>query len=156
LSRGTDVNLAYVFTTSPKRADPAPGPRPAPELARYDQIHAERTGIPAPATPPAPPGTALAALARVLNRDGQQRSATRTRNQALADAHHLALLHAIWTAETTPARDQRYRDLLMSILPTADRREPSHRCLRRSGAPGTVGGRRCCRGPAPDPARCLP
>jgi hypothetical protein len=39
LSRGTDVNLAYVFTTSPKQADPAPGPRPAPELARYDQIH---------------------------------------------------------------------------------------------------------------------
>jgi hypothetical protein len=35
LSRGTEVNLAYVFTASPKRADPAPGPRPAPELARY-------------------------------------------------------------------------------------------------------------------------
>ena len=29
-------------------------------------------------------------------------------------------------------------------------------CLRRSGAPGTVGGRRRCRGPAPDPARWLP
>ena len=96
---------------------------------------------------------------RALDADphtGQRRSATQTRNQALADAHHLALLHAIWTAETTPARDQRCRDLLMSILPAGDRREPSHRCLRRSGAPGTVGGRRCCRGPAPDPARCLP
>ena len=42
LTRGTDANLAYVFTTSPKQADPVPGPRPAPELARYDQIHAER------------------------------------------------------------------------------------------------------------------
>ena len=30
------------------------------------------------------------------------------------------------------------------------------RCLRRSGAPDTVGGRRCCRGPTPDPARCPP
>ena len=30
LTRGTDVNTAYVFTTSPRRADPAPGPRPAP------------------------------------------------------------------------------------------------------------------------------
>ena len=30
LSRGTDANLAYVFTASPKTADPAPGPRPAP------------------------------------------------------------------------------------------------------------------------------
>jgi hypothetical protein len=65
-------------------------------------------------------------LAGVLDRDGQQRSATQTRNQALADADHLAILHAIWTAETTPARDQRYRDLLMSILPPGDRREPSH------------------------------
>jgi hypothetical protein len=56
LTRGTDANLAYVFTTSPRRADPVPGPRPAPELARYEQIHPERTGEPAPATLPARPG----------------------------------------------------------------------------------------------------
>ena len=99
---------------------------PAPELARYDQIYPERNGVRAPATLPAPPSTALAVLAGVLDRDGQQRSATQTRNQALADADHLALLHAIWTAETTPARDQRYRDLLLSILPPGDRRETSH------------------------------
>jgi hypothetical protein len=110
LSRGTDVNLAYVFTTSPTRADPAPGPRPASELARYDQIHPERTGVRAPATRPAPPGTALGLLAGVLDRDGQQRSATQTRNQALADADHLALLHAIWTDHATSARDRRYRE----------------------------------------------
>ena len=30
LSRGTEVNLAYVFTASPKTADPAPGPRRPP------------------------------------------------------------------------------------------------------------------------------
>src|SRR5208282_2333951 len=36
LTRGTSTNTAYVFTLSPKRADPAPGPRPAPELDRYD------------------------------------------------------------------------------------------------------------------------
>jgi len=86
LSRGTDVNLAYVFTTSPKRANPAPGPGPAPELARYDQIYPERTGVPASVTRPAPPGT----------------------------------------AETTPARNQRYWDLLLSILPPGDRCKPSH------------------------------
>jgi hypothetical protein len=34
LTRGTTTNLAYVYTLSPKRADPAPGPRPAPELDR--------------------------------------------------------------------------------------------------------------------------
>ena len=65
-------------------------------------------------------------LAGVLDRDGQQHSATQTRNQALADADHLAILHAIWAAETTPARDQRYRDLLMGALPPGYRREPGH------------------------------
>ena len=65
-------------------------------------------------------------LAGVLDRDGQQHSATQTRNQALADADHLAILHAIWAAETTPARDQRYRDLLMGALPPGYRRQPGH------------------------------
>ena len=40
LTRGTHENTAYVFTQSPKRADPVPGPRPAPELARYDRLAA--------------------------------------------------------------------------------------------------------------------
>ena len=47
--------MAYVFTMSPKLADPVPGPRPAPELARYDRITAEQqanppTGRPRPGT----------------------------------------------------------------------------------------------------------
>jgi hypothetical protein len=124
LSRGTEVNLAYVFTASPKRADPAPGPCPAPELARYDR---RATG---PGTQPAPaaatPGEALAVLAGVLDRDGQQQSATQARHQALADIDHLAILHAIWAAETTPARDQRYHDLLMNTLPPGYRRPLGH------------------------------
>ena len=61
LSRGTDVNTAYSFTASPKRADPVPGPRPAPELARYDH---RATGPGSPAAPATtPPGRALAVLA---------------------------------------------------------------------------------------------
>ncbi len=125
LTRGTDVNTAYVFTASPKRADPAPGPRPAPELARYDRRATGPGDQPSPAAT-TPPGEVLAVLAGVLDRDGQQRSATQTRSQALADADHLALLHVIWTAETTPVRDQCYRDLLMGALPTGYRREPGH------------------------------
>ena len=147
LTRGTDANLAYVFTVSPKRADPVPGPRPAPELARYDQIHAERSVLPAPATPPAPAGTALGVLAAVLDHDGQQHSATQTRHQALADADHLALLHAIWTAETAPARDQHYRDLLAG--------RPATRPPRRTRPPGPVAvahpARRRTRRPGPRP-----
>ena len=65
-------------------------------------------------------------LSAVLDHDGQQHSATQTRNQALADADHLAVLHAIWTAETTPAREQHYRDLLAAALPPGHRAEPGH------------------------------
>ena len=117
LTRGTDANHAYVLTASPRRADSVPGPRPAPELARYDKIYAERAGVPAPPTAPAVPGAALSVLAAVLDRDGQQHSAAQARNQALADADHLAMLHAIWIAETSPAREQRYRNLLTAALP---------------------------------------
>ena len=123
LTRGTDVNLAYVFTLSPKLADPVPGPRPAPELARHDRLTAGPGDQP---TPAAATGEALTVLSGVLDRDGQLLSATQTRNQALSDADHLALLHAIWTAETTPARDQRYQDLLMQALPPGYRSQPSH------------------------------
>ena len=59
-------------------------------------------------------------------RDGQELSASRTRQQALTDADHLALLHAIWTDQTASAREQRYRDLLMSALAPEHRREPGH------------------------------
>ena len=142
LTRGTDANLAYVFTVSPKQADPVPGPRPAPELARYDTINAERAGRSAPATDPALPGTALGVLSAVLGTDGQQRSATQARYQALADADHLAVLHAIWTAETTPARNQRYRDLLMNVLPPGRRAEPGAPSSPRP--PGRTSPMRAC------------
>jgi hypothetical protein len=66
-------------------------------------------------------------LAAVLERDGQQSSAAQTRQRALADADHLAMLNAIWTDQITPAREQHYRDLLMRALPPDYRREPGHR-----------------------------
>jgi len=65
-----------------------------------------------------PPTGALALPVRL---DGDD-----LRDQALADADHLALLHAIWTAETTPAREQHYRDLLTSALPPGYHAGPSH------------------------------
>ena len=124
LSRGTDTNMAYVFTLSPKLADPVPGPRPAPELARYDRITGERAVGPAAAA--AGTRDALGVLAGVLERDGEQLSASQTRQRALANADHLAILNAIWTAETTAAREQHYRDLLLASLPPGHRQEPGH------------------------------
>ena len=126
LTRGTHTNTAYVFTVSPKLADPAPGPRPAPELARYDKHATAPAAGPDPAAEPAGTRDALGVLAEVLDRDGQQLSATQTWQQALADADHLAILHAIWAAETTPARDQRYQDLLMAALPPGYRQQPGY------------------------------
>jgi AAA domain len=123
LSRGTDTNMAYVFTVSPTLADPAPGPRPAPELARYDRIAAEPV---LPAAPAAETRDALAVLSGVLDRNGQQLSAAQTRRQALADADHLAILHAIWTDQANQVRERHYRDLLAAHLPPEHRREPGH------------------------------
>ena len=151
LTRGTTINLAYVFTASPKRADPVPGSRPAPELARYDQVHAERAGTSAPATPGAPPGEALAVLSAVLERDGQLLSASQDRLRALTGADHLAILHAIWTAETTAAR--------AAALPGPAHGQPAARPPREPGPPGEMAvadpaRRRAGRpGPGPDAGR---
>ncbi len=126
LSRGTENNKAFVFTVSPKLADPAPGLRPAPELPRYDRISAERDGRPARAARAAGTGEAVGVLADVLERDGQQLSATETWRRNLSNADHLAILHAMWTGETNAAREQRYQDMLTRALPPAYQGEPSH------------------------------
>jgi len=67
--------------------------------------------------------------------------------QALANADHMAILHAIWTAETSTARQRRYQELLAAALPPQYRQEPSHkaqwlwRTLREAlAALGPVGG----------------
>ena len=65
-------------------------------------------------------------LTAVLDRDGQLLSATQDRHRALANAGHLAILHAIWTAETTPARQQRYQAMLSASLPPGYHRPLGH------------------------------
>jgi hypothetical protein len=132
MTRGTDSNLAFAFTTPPRPADPAPGTRTAPELDRYDRIRHEYDGY-----PPGSAGTAdpvstdlrepIAVLADVLGRDGAELSATQTRRRALANADHLGILRAIWTAETTGAREDRYRDLVLAALPPGHRQDLSPR-----------------------------
>ena len=125
LTRGTIINLAYVFTQAPKRADPVPGPRPAPELARYDNKRAERSGVPAPPISSAPPGQALAVLAAVLERDGQLLSATQDWHRFLASADHLAILHAIWTPRPRLPASSATR-LVAASLPPRHRRPLGH------------------------------
>ena len=130
MTRGTDANLAYVFTTPPTPADPQPGTRPAPGLSRYERIRHERAGLPT-GGPAADPGSLdprepVAVLADVLGRDGAELSASATRRRNLADADHLAVLHAIWTAETRGVREERYRELVLAALPDRHRQPLSH------------------------------
>ena len=131
LTRGTDANLAYVFTTPSRPADPQPGTRSAPELGRYDRARRERAGYPAPPPSGAQPGRAdqrepIAVLADVLSRDGAEQSASAIRQRNLAEADHLAILHAIWAAETQAARHDRYRALVTAALPPGHRQPLSH------------------------------
>jgi hypothetical protein len=72
------------------------------------------------------PRAAIAVLADVLGRDGAELSATQTRRRNLANADHLAILHAIWDAETCAARDDWYCDLVMATLPPDYRQPLSH------------------------------
>jgi hypothetical protein len=132
MTRGTDANLAFVFTTPARAADPATGTRRAPELDRYERIRCERQGLllPWPAESDAgtpDPREPIAVLADVLGRDGAELSATETRRRNLANADHLAVLNAIWAAETRGACDDHYRQLVMAALPSCYRRELSHR-----------------------------
>ena len=55
LTRGTDANHAYVFTVSPKRADPVPGPRPGSRAGPV-RPNSCRTNRPSRPRHPARPG----------------------------------------------------------------------------------------------------
>ena len=105
LTRGTNGNYAWVVGQPAKVADPTPGTRPAPELDRFERIERERRGLPDEPRKLTSQEKELArdpkaVLAEVLERDGTEYSALETRQRNLADADHLAKLHAIWQGET--------------------------------------------------------
>ena len=139
VTRGTDTNMAFVFTTPARPADPRPGTQPARELNRYERIRHERQGfLPARAGAPGrgrtDPREPIAVLADVLDRDGAALSASATRQQNLANADHLGILHTIWSAETAGTRNDRYGDLVLAALPPGYRQDlsPKARWLFRT------------------------
>src|SRR5204863_9435416 len=89
MTRGTDTNLAYVFTIPGRADDPRPGTRAATELGHYELIRHERQGFPAAERTPGPggpePREPVAVLADVLSRDGAELSATETRRRNLVN-----------------------------------------------------------------------
>jgi hypothetical protein len=125
LSRGTDTNMR-TCSRCPRSSQTRPRARgrppswPATTGSPPRPIASPQQGRPGPGT------RSRCCPGGVLNRDGQQSSASQTLRQALAGADHLALLYAIWADQITAAREQPYRDLLMSALPPEHRRELGH------------------------------
>ena len=126
MTRGAALNRAFVFTRPAQIPDPAPGTVPAPELARHEQLERERGGyqlIPARGARNLHARDARAVLRDVLDRGAADESATTTLRRALADADHLAVLHAIWEGETAGLRHERYRNCVAAALPAG--RDPA-------------------------------
>ena len=119
LSRGRDSNHAYVTTEPTRVADPKPGVRPAPELARQERIERERAGLPEPEQqgPSELAREPIAVLSDVLENEGAELSALEVQRRNLANADHLAKLHVIWDGETKDAITGRYERLLREHLP---------------------------------------
>jgi conjugative relaxase-like TrwC/TraI family protein len=123
LSRGAERNDAYVRTET-AAADPRPGTRAAPELARHERVQAERDGQAGPAAAAAAEREPIAVLSDVLERTGAERSALEEQRRNLAQADHLGRLHPIWQAETKDAVQDRYERSLRDQLPEAWRDVP--------------------------------
>jgi hypothetical protein len=109
MTRGAESNLVYVFSESPRKADAAPGFKPAEEIARQKILEAEQAGE--DVSPSFGSEQALAVLADVYSRTGEELAATEYRAHALAQADNLGDLAAMWFALTTRIREDRYADL---------------------------------------------
>jgi hypothetical protein len=138
MTRGAHGNYGYFFTASPRAADPQPGTRPAAELARQRMLDREREGLPGQEAEPDPGGedfTAAAVAARIMERDGQELSATEIRAAELADADRLDLLYSQWETVTQDAARREYEAAVTRVLSPEDaerlRNDPAAAALWR-------------------------
>jgi len=131
LTRGRNRNAAMAVThdgvrekgdekeaIQPREADPAPGTRPDPELARAERVERERAGL-----PPEPVEKAehdrepIAVLADCMERHDSEESATEYQRRVLANADHLGLLAAPWADLAGRADRQRHEQLTLAAVP---------------------------------------
>jgi len=128
MTRGGRANIACVFTHQRKDvAESSATTRAAPDLGRADVLAAERAARPLPAQHDgAAPDErdALAVLTDVTRRHDAELSATAMRRRNLANADHLAALHAIWQGETTHLSVARYRQAIHDALPAEHAADP--------------------------------
>jgi TrwC relaxase/AAA domain len=117
MTRGWRQNTARAIT-QPTVADPAPGTRPAPELARQREVDRERAGLPAePAKKEEDDREPIAVLADCMDRTEAEPAARAYQRERLASADHLGMLHARWADLTGKADRERYRALLRDAVP---------------------------------------
>ncbi len=123
MTRGRDRNEAWVIGGW-RIADPGPGPLPAAELARYDRRVLEAAGREA-GSGRAVGGVPLAeeVLGQCLGRDGQQLSATDTREAAWSDADRLDVLGVQWQEVVREAERGRYEAAVRDVLGEGQARE---------------------------------
>jgi hypothetical protein len=138
LTRGWERNIAIAVThdgvkdkdgakvaIQPREADPRPGTRADPELARRERMQRERDGLP-PEPAEQPDDEArdpVAVLADCMDRDEAELSASEYRQRALADADHLGVLYSRWADLAGNADRQRYQQLVNDALPEEYRRD---------------------------------
>jgi hypothetical protein len=117
MTRGWSQNAARAIT-QPAAADPAPGTRPDPELARQRAADRERAGLPAgPAKKEEHDREPVAVLADCMDRTEAEPAARAYQRERLASADHLGMLHARWADLTGKADRERYRRLVRDAVP---------------------------------------
>jgi hypothetical protein len=122
LSRGRENNEAYVIAGW-RIADPRPGPRPAPELARAERLDLERAGLGDTPQVSSEQVTAEQVLAQCLGRDGRQLSATDTRAAEWSDADRLDVLGVQWQHVSRDAAERRYQAAVRAVLTQEEARQ---------------------------------
>ncbi len=121
---GVKNNHGVKTAIQPREADPRPGTRPDPELARRERMERERAGLPPePADAPEEVREPIAVLADCMDRDDAELSATEYRDRGLANADHLGILHARWADLAGQADRDRYHQLIVDALPAEYRHD---------------------------------
>jgi hypothetical protein len=122
MTRGRARNEARVIAGW-RIAAPPPAPQPAAEVARYDRLALEAAGQPGPRPAAAGPGLAEEVLGQCLARDGQQLSATDTREAGWSDADRLDVLGVQWQHVIREAAQRRHEAEVRDTLTEAQARE---------------------------------
>jgi conjugative relaxase-like TrwC/TraI family protein len=123
MSRGGQRNDVYAYPATQEPAGSAIGqpPAPDPEVARQRRLQADRESVQHQVALEHQDPISL--LAPVVRRDDAELSATETHEQALSDADHLGVLHAIWMDQCRAEAYRRYTQAVRDYADPADAEE---------------------------------